>query len=242
MLSTANLSAATDVVVCFHGYAGDARCARDWHLSLPGAPAFIYLDAPLRYGDGFSWFDYERDEEAPGPTQAHTLSEYMRDMRLEASVASMHISIRVACRLFGLLARQRKRVFFVGTSQGAALAFTAAAHILAHSPRRAQFRGCFSHHMAGVYPCALPWTPRFEVRISHDPADESHGHWLPSERAMLVDTYERATLTVCLHQTDKVVPPNLARFLNECCPSACDPCHLDGGNAPRTRRNVSCVS
>ena len=63
-------------------------------------------------------------------SSASTLAAYMKQMHLEANEATLRRSVDLVCNLFCVLAETWRRIFFVGTSQGAALAYVAASELL----------------------------------------------------------------------------------------------------------------
>jgi hypothetical protein len=215
------------VVVCFHGHTNSARDAATWPIrrAFPKGCCFLSLNAPLVYGRGgsYEWFPYLRDSgvdayEVDAATLDASVDGMMRAMHLHARSRDVLRAVRLVTQLHALLAATGRDVYFVGTSQGAATAFTAALHLLAAEDKRrpptaGRFRGGFFHHMAGVYPSAFPRplppavAERVVVRrsLQDDRGRRSprmkrgldlHGAWLPEEARLLADA-AASTLARC---------------------------------------------
>lgn len=238
------------VVVCFHGHTNSARDSAQWPVvpAFPRGACFLHLNAPHRYAagegeGGYEWFPYVRDwgvdaYDVEPSRLAASVDGMMRTMNLQARKHHVLTTVQLVARLVALLAAADKDVYFVGTSQGAATAFTAALHVLSHPTADAsrRLRGGFFHHMAGVYPAAfpraLPPAVAERVVVKRTVQDDEgrrasrmkkgidlHGAWLPEEAHLLRDAAsalahcEPARLVVVLNLHDHVVPIALQRHL-----------------------------
>tara|TARA_B100000683_G_scaffold195641_1_gene188750 strand:- start:7950 stop:8558 length:609 start_codon:yes stop_codon:yes gene_type:complete len=173
-------------------------------------------------------------------SKLQTTESYMRTMNLQARRRDVLHAKELIVALYKALADMKKLVYFVGTSQGAAMAFTSALHIMALPGVQSRpFRGGFFHHMAGVYPSAFPQplpasvSDRVIVTRSVEDADgrrskrmkkkDLHGEWLKEEEALLKahakaalkqPPVSPATLCVVLSLHDHVVPIQLQSLLS----------------------------
>lgn len=224
--SQRELSREKKVVVFFHGHTNSARHTRPWKKFVNTKVCGIHLNAPFPYkGGGYEWFSYLEDEPAEPRSGFGDLPSLMRGMKLlRAKDCRLEESVRRVVRLFAMLSRLGKEVSFVGTSQGAAVAFLAGLDIL---KRGGDFKGGFFHHMAGYYDDVAPLTDVLVIAPESSAAggvqskrmradgEDTHSTWLRGEQEALNKFLagEKNRLVVCLSKDDKVVPLELGRFL-----------------------------
>lgn len=242
-----DLRRATNVVVCFHGHTDWGENAKVWPLArpFPKYTCFLYLNGPYEYGprNSYEWFSYERDY-SPGNIDPSVLKagleRYMSVMNLEAKspTSGFNETIEHITNLYNELAASRKRVYFVGSSQGGATAFTAGVRILNNAPDPTWFRGVFAHRMAGLYDRLIGLNklpPNVHIQVTLGTSDtegvvqsknprinDTHGHWLEDDVQQLEDAANIAfggtspsvvMFDVMLNRHDRVVPDVLAGYI-----------------------------
>jgi hypothetical protein len=220
-----------NVVVCFHGHTGNKDMWNDDDLigHLPKKSCLLRLNAPYKIEkDSYEWFTYKNDTEAsPQDISVYnsTLAQYMNVTNLTLKDFDQFYSTITHIKyLYTLLSLLNKRVYFVGTSQGAVTAFMAGALIVDETP--SNFRGVFAHRMAGYYDkfknaINANYTIRVVTVVAEDP-EAAHWQWLKVDYEELLRSsstafgasFSKPEFTVTLDKGDNVVPFPLERFLN----------------------------
>ena len=228
-----------NVVLCFHGHTNSGSALEDVvqecqnNNIFPSDTVFIFLNAPYRYGsEGFEWFSYATDK---GADISHLSKDagsvaLMRNSNLDIGEMGRKQLFSVVddiIRLCGLIPNTTN-IFFLGTSQGAATAFTAAAWLLHPDYAKSNFsnfRGAFLHRMAGFYTGFLPdIIDTCSIHVSMDRTkhkDDFHSKWTDRDydqlkkEALRAFRYPRCPprLFVALHRSDKVISHYFGEFI-----------------------------
>ena len=234
-----NFDDAKKVVLCFHGHTNSAEHEKEWPLPFEkcgNEVSFVYLNGLLPYGSGYEWFSYKDDTPVDNvdPAKLTSIQNYMHYMNLEAEVKGFRTTIERIKALYNALSEVEKQVYFIGTSQGAATAFTAAISIL-HGSRPQFLRGVIAHRMAGLYPELMPFKMKLPVNVSvkvnvdnetsqnavlrKTQPEDTHGYWMQKDAETLErmlcshDDSDEVFILVLLNIYDQVVPHELSRFI-----------------------------
>lgn len=224
------LASCRRVTFLFHGFSEDGvdfarRTCPDWSGELilqRDAQIVVPLCGPFDMPPGRAWFAYRtsagvdwdklrRADKTRSPERqilaynndASLSAKDLREVRqvadgVEAIVRWVHDSF------------PDKKIRFLGSSQGAALAL-----IVACRPLPPSFVGAYLHHLASTYPSLLPRRPppiRFAASYAaghSDPIPQSVLSCFPSSRL------ESPDIVVSLSRCDDVVPFELKMLLTE---------------------------
>ena len=213
-----NFETAQHVHILFHGYGNTHNCTKAWEKFIPKhqSDSFIHLNAPFKYYYGYQWFEYVDDQSAMHQAACNhddmSLDELMYHYKLDERRDSFSISVAYIKTLTEMIMSQGKTVSFIGSSQGAAIAFSTAS-VLNHLDG---FRGGFFHHMAGIYADFIP-KENTTIYVRDSAIDGIHSMWSTDEIYAVGHfakaVHFRTCMEVHLDKLDLVVPHQLSNFL-----------------------------